>query len=465
MSTIGSSVLSSLNAGSGINTAALVADLVAAVREPKEGAITSRQSTNNARISAMASASSSLTTFSTALNDLLSGTGFSGTPASNDTTIANVSALTGGTPKGLPAQLEVLQLASAQVLESTAMTDATQPVGLGTLTLTTASGAKTITITSANNSLNGLASSINSANAGVTATVVTDNQGSRLVLKGATGEANDFTLTPDTADADLQRFTFDGTTGGMTKRQSALDSIIKLDNVEMHNSSNVVDNALPYVRIDLNKAAPGTLVTLASDQPTTSIRELVTEFVDAYNTLRKGLNSASVTGTDESTAGALAGDAGIRDMKSRLARLTSTNLASTGAYRTLADLGISTNRDGTLALDTKRLDAAIEADPEAVTRMLNPPTSTASDPGISGALKSITDSLLAEGSSFTASQNKYKALQESLADQLDKLNTDMDNYETRLTAVYAKMESQLSAFKATQSYLEQQIAVWNGSND
>lgn len=465
MSTIGSSVLSALNAGSGINTASLVSDLVAAVREPKEQAITSKQSTNNARISALASASSSLTTFSTTLTDLLKGTGFSGTPASNDPSIAVVSALNGGTPKGLPAQLEVMQLASAQVLESIAVTDPTQPIGLGTLTLTTASGAKTITIDSSNNSLNGLAGAINSANAGVTATVVTDNQGSRLVLKGATGEDNAFTLTADTADADLQRFTFDGATGGMTKRQSALDSIIKLDGVEMHNSGNTIDNALPFVRIDLNKAAPGTQVTLATDQPTTSIRDLVSDFVAAYNTLRSGLNSASITGTDPSAAGALAGDAGIRDMKAKLARLTSTELASTGTYRTLADLGVSTNRDGTLKLDTARLDAAIQADPEGVTKMLNPPVSTTADPGLAGALKAVTDNVLGEGSALTASQNKYKAMQETLSDQLDKLDKDMDNYEARLTATYAKMETQLSAFKATQTYLEQQIAVWNGKDN
>jgi flagellar hook-associated protein 2 len=40
----------------------------------------------------------------------------------------------------------------------------------------------------------------------------------------------------------------------------------------------------------------------------------------------------------------------------------------------------------------------------------------------------------------------------------------MDNYQTQLTSVYSKMESRLTAMKATQTYLEQQIAVWNSSN-
>jgi flagellar hook-associated protein 2 len=465
MTTVSSSIASALGAGSGIDTAALVSSLVSATREPKEKAITDKQSVNNARVSALASAASALSTFSTALTTLLDGTGFSGQPGSNDTSIASVSLLPGGTPTGLPAQLEVVQLASAQTLESPVLADKTTPVGLGTLTLTTASGAKTITIDSSNNTLAGLASAINSADAGVTASVVTDNQGARLVLKGATGEANAFTLTAGTADADLQRFTFNGTTGGMTRKQEAKDSIIRIDNVEQHNSSNVVDTAIPYVRIDLNKAAPGTTVTLASDEPTTTVRDLVVEYVDAYNQLRTALNQVSAAGTDSASAGALASDSGIRYMKNQLARLTSMNLASSGPYQTLSDIGASTNRDGTLTLDTTKLDKAIAADPAAVTKMLNPAVSTASDPGLATAVKTISDSIQSTGSAFKASQGKYDALKTSLAAQLDKLNTDMDDYETRLTAVYSKMESQLTALKATQSYMEQQIKAWNSSGD
>jgi len=468
MTSIGTSISTSLGIGSGIDTGALVTKLVAAVREPKESVITSRQSTNNARISALASASSSLDTFSTALSSLLSGTGFSGTPASNDPTIVAVSALPGGTPTGLPAQIEVKQLASAQTLQSATLASKTTAVGTGTLTLTTASGPQTITIDSTNNTLDGLAAAINAKGAGVTATVVTDNQGARLVMKGATGAANGFTLTAeagDTADTDLQRFTFDGTAGGMTKKQSAQDSIIAIDNVEMHNSTNTIDTAIPYVRIDLNKAEPGTLVTLASTQPTSSMRDLVVEFVDAYNTLRKALNSASAPGVDSSSAGALAGDAGVRDMKTQLARLTSTSMMASGPVRTLADLGVSTNRDGTLTLDTTKLDAVISANPEAVTQMLNPAVASDSNPGLAGAMKKVRDSIQGTSGSLTASQNKYKALQTSLTAQLEKLDKDMSDYEDRMTTIYANMETQLTTLKATQTYLTQQIASWNSSNN
>ena len=63
MSTLGSSIVTALGAGSGIDTSALVKSLVSASRDPKQQAITSQQSLNSSRISAVGSAISSLDTF------------------------------------------------------------------------------------------------------------------------------------------------------------------------------------------------------------------------------------------------------------------------------------------------------------------------------------------------------------------------------------------------------------------
>jgi len=467
-SSVGSSIAAILGGTNSIDTGALVTQLVSATRGPREQVITSKQSVNNTRISALASATGSLATFSTALTDAMQNANLAGQPVSNDPTIASLSALPGGKPQGLPAQIEVQQLAAAQVLESVNLPARTDPVGLGTLTLTTASGARTITIDSSNNTLDGLAAAINGANAGVTASVAVDNRGARLVLKGATGAANSFTLTKgvtDTADVNLARFTFDGTTGGMTRQQSALDSIIKIDGIEYRNNTNTVDTALPYVRIDLNKAAPGTLVTLATNQPTSTVKDLVSEFVSAYNSLRSALNTATAPGTDTSSAGTLAGDSGVRDMMRKLSALSTTSLAASGTYRSLSDIGVKTNQDGTLALDTTRLDAAIAADPEGVAQMLNPTVSTASTPGIAKIVSDLKTSVEASGGSVAASKSKYDKLAADYAKQMEKLNDDMTDYEEQLSKVYSAMGTKLAALRATQSYLTQQIDAWTGGNN
>tara|TARA_R110000787_G_scaffold9028_2_gene31291 strand:+ start:17297 stop:18700 length:1404 start_codon:yes stop_codon:yes gene_type:complete len=466
MASVSSSITTALGVGSGIDTKSLVTSLVAAARDPKQDVITNRQSLNSARISALASASSSIDTFADALNSLLAGTGYAGTPASNDPSIAAVSLLPGGVPQGLPAQLEVKQLASARTLASVPVAGATAAtaVGEGEMTLTVGGQSAAISITAANNSYSGLAAAINASGMGVTASVVTDTQGTRLVMKGATGAANDFSLD-SVSGPDLAQFAWSGTDSAtMASMATPKDAIISLDGVEQRYASNTIDTAIAYLRIDLNKAEPDTLVTLASTEPTTTMRDLMVEFVDAYNTLMKALNTSTSTGADSASSGVLNGEASIRDMKRQLSQMTSTALTGSGTYRTLSDIGVATNRDGTLKLDTDRLDKAIAADPSAITQMLNPAVATAANPGLAGMMDAVRDRVQVKDGALALAQVKYEALAKSLSEQLEKLDTQMTSYEAQLTTVYSKMETRLTALKATQSYLEQQIEMWNNSD-
>lgn len=470
MTSVGSSILTALGAGSGIDTKGLVSSLVSATRDPKEAAITQRQTLNSSRISALASAIGSLNSFADALSDVLSGPDYTGKASSNDPSIASVSLLSGGTPQGLPASLTVEQLAAARVLSSSATVGATgtTAIGTGSFTITTAAGSKTITIDSSNNSYAGLASAINAANTGVTARVVTDQSGTRLVFKGATGVDNDFSVgvAADDSGSVLAGLAWNGTNSATMSSSSAPQNAkITLDGVAYEYASNSVDGAIPYMRIDLNKASPGTTVTLSMTQPTSGLADLLKEFVSAYNTLMGALNTATATGTDSSNAGVLNGVAGVRDMKRQLGALTSTQLSATGTYKTLADIGVGTNRDGTLSLDSARLAAAMESDPEGVANMVNPKVSTTASPGLSKLMDTVRDNIEKDDGPLKGAQKLYETQAKEFTAQLDKLDDQMTNYEAHLTKVYSAMETRLAALKATQSYLEQQIEMWNNSDN
>ncbi|MCW2364912.1 flagellar hook-associated protein 2 [Sphingobium sp. B7D2B] len=456
-------IASALGIGSGINITQMVSDLTNASFQPRQSAVQSRLDTASARVSALASAKSSLETFSKALTDLLQGTGYRGNPVSNDPTIAAVSLIPGGVPKGLPAQLEVRQLAAGQVLQSAALADSAAVAGTGTLKLTVGSTETMITV-GGTGTLADLASAINAANAGVTASIVTDQSGARLVLKGETGTAKAFTLTAEAdADANLQRFVWDGAAGTLTQSQVAANALIRIDNVDMEFGSNKITTAIPNIQIDLNKAEPGKTITLATDQPTSTMSDLVREFVTAYNQLKGALNDATVAQGD--TAGLLSGDFGVRDLSRRLAGLVSQPLTDSGTYRTLSDLGVRTERNGTLTLDTKRLEAALAADPEGVTQMLNPAVPSATQPGIAGALKDITDYVNGSEGPLASSAAIYGKQKAALEKELEKLDDQRSTYSTQLTATYSKMQTRLLQFQATQSYLEQQVKIWSQNND
>ena len=206
----GTSIGYQLGIGSGLDVKSLVDNLAAAAKAPKEAQIKSREEANTAKVSELARVSEGIDSFASALSSLISGGSLFSQPSLSDSSVMTASAVRGARLAGLSASIEVTRLAQAQTLSSVALPARTDPVGQGDLTLTTATRQFTVSITAANDNLDGLAKAINDAGAGVTATVVTDISGARLVLKGATGAANAFTLSVPVGTATgLERFAYD----------------------------------------------------------------------------------------------------------------------------------------------------------------------------------------------------------------------------------------------------------------
>jgi len=534
------SITSALGAGSGLDITSLVDSLTAADRAPKDAALKKREDANTAKVSALADAANGIDTFASALSSLISGGSLFSQPTVSDTSVLTASAIAGARLSGLSAEIEVVQLAKAQTLESATLGSASAPVGEGDLTLTTASGTFTVTIDSSNNSLSGLAAAINAKNSGVTATVITDSNGARLMLKGATGAAAAFTLSvPAGTSTGLERFAFGpSVTGGLSSAQGAQDAIVKLDGVEVHRASNSFNDLISGVQIDLKRAAPGSTLSIGIKRPDDAIIQAVGDFVSAFNELGSMLDKYTTAGTSGGAAGPLHSDLGIKAMRRQLATLTSTVLNSQGSIKTLAEIGVRTNRDGTLSLDQTTLLRVMSEDPAGVEALFNPSQYTSDpnleitsplgrvkagtytvtniipqsgstaasgkfdgtagtgledyllapanspavglvlhvkgavssatitiDPGLGGALQAIRDALKARSGPLTQSQDNLSKEAKRIADDREKMETRSTVYHDRLLASFTGMDSRVSAFKATQSYLEQQIKAWNSSND
>jgi flagellar hook-associated protein 2 len=381
----GSSILTALGAGSGIDTASLVTSLVGAAYSDKESQLQTKTDANTAKISTLATLTSGIDSFASALQQLVAGGTLNSQPSSSNTNILTASAQSGTSLGSLSAQLEVRQIATAQSIASTAFTGgAGTAVGTGSLTLTTAAGSFNVAIDSTNNSLTGLANAINAFNSGttpsgVTASVITDSSGSRLVLKGATGAANAFTVSANSdASPDLTRFTFTNpaTTGSvMGQAQAAQDAIVRIDGVDTTHSSNKITDLIQGVTLNLVSAQVGTTVSLGVTRPTDAISQAVNDFVSAYNTLKGEVQTAVTPASSDGTtaAGPLYGNSAINQMKTMLSKITSTALSSyPSGPQTLAEIGVSTGLDGTLSVDSTKLSAALTNYPDAVEAMFNP---------------------------------------------------------------------------------------------
>ena len=375
------SIAQTLGTGSGIDTQQLVKDLAAATRAPKEAAIKAKEDANSARVSALGEASSGIETFATSLNSLLSGGSLFTQPTSSNTGAVAVTALPGSRLQGLSASIQVNRLAASQSLVSAAVSrDATFGGGM---TIMVGDGpAFDVAVPANDSTLAGVARAITAAGKGVTASVVTQGGTARLVVKGASGADNAFTMT---GTGDLSPFGFpattttttngDGTTtttsSGMTATQAAQDAEIVIDGVTTTRATNSITDLIDGVKIDV-KAITTAPALIGAEQPAAAIRTAVQDFAAAFNELKAKLDALTTSGTGGSGAGALRSDAGVKDMQRQLGRITSTILSSGNGPKTLAEIGVKTARDGSLTVDTAILDRTLAADPEGVEALFNP---------------------------------------------------------------------------------------------
>lgn len=394
LASAGSSILTQLGAGSGIDTTSLVSNLVTATFSNRESALTSKQTANTAQISALGSLTSGISSFSGALKALIAGGTLKSQPSSSNPSILTVKATGTAGISNLSASLEVRQLAQAQTLVSAAVPVGTPQVGTGSLTLKTNPGGATfnIAVAAPNNSIDDLAKAINAANtgtapSGVTASVVTDASGKRLVLKGQLGAANTFSLTANgDADPALSNFVFDPASPAgnpnMTQAQQAQNATIRMDGVDSSYATNSVTDLIPGVTLSLVSAQPGTTITLGVTRPTDAITQAVSDFVDAYNELNTQIATASAAATDSTDAGVLHGTPAVREMQRQLRTITSATLTTLpNGPQTLAEIGVATKQDGTLSVDSDKLAKALATYPDSVEAMFNP-GQRSSDPNL-----------------------------------------------------------------------------------
>jgi flagellar hook-associated protein 2 len=131
------------------------------------------------------------------------------------------------------------------------------------------------------------------------------------------------------------------------------------------------------------------------------------DVITKYNALLSGYKTASTSTQDSNGTilpAALTGDATSRTIMQQIrAALTGTSagLPGTSAFQTPASLGIKTNSDGSLSLDTTTFQAAITKDPAAAMRLFT--FSGSSDNGILS-FTSATDKTATGQVGFTITQ-------------------------------------------------------------
>lgn len=471
--TAAQSVLTSLSTGSGVDTASLVTSLVQAQFAAKTAALTARNTSLTAQISATSTLKSTITNFSTALGTLTSGGTLQTQPVSSNSTVLSASAISGQKVGQLTSSITVDALASAQGARFAKVDDRSATIATGKMTITlgtatynaagdtmtgfTAGTGPTFEVNVTDGSLDGIASAINAAKSGVTASVITDADGKAILsLKGQTGAAQAFTLQAQDSSSALAAYDVGVKTATLTG--TAANAELTVDGIAVERASNTITDLVAGVKLQLNSVSDKA-VSLSSTRPTSALTQAVTDFVETYNQV-----FASAKSLTDPITGDLKSDSAAKTLLRSLQSLTTKSLVSsgtTGAPTTLAQLGVGTNRDGTLTVNTETLNKVIAAYPDEVEAMFATTSSNAI--GLNSTLSGI--SLAASSSIYGlgASATRYTKAQTDLATEQDKISTQSDQMTTRLTQQFSSMNSRVTAYKSTQTFLENQIKAWNKS--
>jgi flagellar hook-associated protein 2 len=373
-------------AGSNLDVNAIVSQLMAVEQRPL-ALLSQRESGYQAKLSAYGTLKGALSAFQSAMQGLSDPNRFQSMKATvGDDSI--LTATSSGNGKAIPGSysVEVQQLAQQQKIRSEGFDAPSSVIGSGTLTiqygtydggsntfkLNSAKSAETITIDPANNTLSGIRDAINSASAGVSATIINDGTNNRLVLTAKdSGAANSIKITvndDDNTDLDasgLSQLSFDpaaqiGAGKNLVQAQAAQDAKLQIDGIAISKASNIITDAIEGVTLNVSKSNAGSPTQLEVKRDSASVKAAVEEFVKSYNNVNKTLSDLSAYNAATGKAAVLQGDsAALSIQRGMRTVLMNAVTQAPGGYGVLSQIGVSFQKDGSLALDSTKLEAAM----------------------------------------------------------------------------------------------------------
>ena len=442
--------------GSGLDVNSLVSQLMAAESQPLTD-LKTKESSFQSRLSAFGTLKSAISSFQTAVNSV-SGTSLAALTASSaDETILKASAPAGSGASSGSYAIEVQNLATQDKLRSANVAPGAKldTAGTDTMTITVGSGKPTAIALAANMSLPDLANAINTASAGVTATIVNDGSNDHLVITGKdTGKANAVSIA---GTGDMAQFSTSSST--MTVQQHADDARFKVDGLLVTKPSNTVTDAIKGVTLNLVKTNAGAPVTVTVDKDSDTIRKNVQGFIDAYNKIASTINNLTAYNTTTKTGAVLNGDSSARGILSQLRSELGKAVSDAGNLKSLSDIGVSFQRDGTLALEKPdKLQAAIDNNFDNLTKLFS------STSGVGTRLTALTTTMLGSNGVIQSNTDGINSSLKLLGDQETAEQDRLTQIEARYKTQFNALDTALASMKSTSTFLTQQLSALSASS-
>jgi flagellar hook-associated protein 2 len=473
--------LSSTGIGRGLNVESIVTQLVSLERKPiqqlqtEAGKIDARLSSYGRIQAALDSLRSAARTLSDSSTWRAAGT------TSSDAAAVTAKASTGSSPGSYAVQVSAL--ASAQMNAGPAVASASTAVGQGTLTIdvgrwaadhssfTPQSGSTPISIAigAGEDTLEQIRDKINATDGvPVRASIVNDANGARLVLQSrATGAEGGFRVQVTDSDgvnndaAGLSRLAYDPVAGANANAltQAGRNAQATINGLAVESAGNVFDNVIDGVSLTLAKVTTGTVdVTVTRD--TASMRKSLDGFVSAYNDVVKLVREQTRYDEASKTAGTLQGDRAAIGILGSLRSAMGESSSASAVFGRASDLGLSLKSDGTIALDSSKLDSGF-AQLDQLEKFFSAASETPGDSGLAVRLRQLTDQILGTEGPLGSRKDGLQQLKTRNGERQQALEDRVAQTEKRLRAQYQALDASMAKLNNLSSYVSQQIINWN----
>ncbi len=232
-----------------------------------------------------------------------------------------------------------------------------------------AKSTRAITIPSGAN-LSTVASSLDKIS-GVSANIINKGNGTySLLVRSDTGLNNAIKLTVNETSGDPGLSSFDNSSNNAQQATAASDASLTIDGVSIARSTNIIDDLFDGYTLSLSSTSTSAFRVKSSLDKSSSLTTLK-EFISSINQTREKINELTNNGLN-GEKGDLYNNVTVSTIKNKINTIISNPIIGFGENsKYLAELGVSTNQDGTLQLNEQTFNSKFEENTSVYNAIFN----------------------------------------------------------------------------------------------
>jgi flagellar hook-associated protein 2 len=246
--------------------------------------------------------------------------------------------------------------------------------------------------------------------------------------------------------------------------EDSLNAEFSINGVSYQRQSNdAITDVIAGVTINLEKVGE---TSVGIEQDTEEVKENILSLVEGFNELLsivEGESDDSETDEEEET-NPFENDYTMARMVSDLKNLITSFVDVSSEYKSLGDLGLEINRDGTLEIDEETLDQALAEDYDAVASLFLG-DEDAEITGLGDKINDAITDLISSSGIVTTEIDEAETRLDKLEEDIETATERLENRYDTLTAQFVQLDTQIAQLNSESEYLQSIIDSFNSSSD